>query len=1313
MRHLLSIAALLLATSCGFAAEDLIWRFDTDGDLEGWTPANFESVEVADGVLRGVTQYDCQLLSPELNIAADEYTVAEFRVASTVTGSGEVFFARPDESFSDARKATHQVYAGEQPRVYRSQVGAQPDWTGTIQRIRLDILNPAGAQIALDYIRITNAPRGIVPNWSFEDDFDGDGVPDAWTIEAADSAWTAENAVQGDRALMIAARGPDRTAATASTDLLIDRTGLYEFDATIARRQGRMRTVGAQIAFRDVFERPLSDSTVTISRRRTDDAGAEHLSAQFEVPRLAAAATLTLQVEGGDARVWWDAIDLRHIADLPAPCERPLESWRGEWIWAGATLGQDDAPAYLRKRFELPVPPERLTSAMAQLTADDQYELWVNGVMLSESLDPDGWRTPETVDLRPHLMRGANVIAVAARDVQSAEGLLFEASILWGRKAFEIVSDDSWRAVGEALEGWNGPGFDDSAWPAAAVIAAGGSPPWGDVPYTYFGPREEIALSKPSVPPQINAGEPLRVSAILDHLPAAAADQPLRLSLLRDGAEVLCWTRPVTQVTRTTDDGVEIGPIAVRTSRFLVPGAYDVALGFPHTNYTDHEGIVIGTVQVRAPAELETRPRVAVRQYHGVPTLMLDDKPNPFMYYVELHVGTERITNMANAGVHLYFFNAEDIGWKGDGSFDYADWDARIMRLLSLDPDALVIPQFTVDGRYQQWWLPEHPEELTRTESGGSQVGVYHVEGEIISLASQLWREQAGDAVRRFVQHCWAAGYGSRIIGLLVASGVSWEWQHWGSVGEHEPTDYSAPMQAEFRKWVRREYAEDEEALRAAWRMPEVSFDTVIIPSVAERDGADHLLFRDPRTSRYVIDFYRFFQDVMADGILHYFGIVKEATRGEALAGTYYGYVVTMLGGARRAGDSGHMALSRVIESDACDFLLSPFDYSQRSVGEPTTIMSATGSVLAHGKLWGMETDLRTHLVTDPRQRGYGAPDHLDGTVSQLRRAFATCATKGLAVRWYDFSNGWIADDPRQGQVIGQLRDLADRWVEWDRSPDTEGIAVVVDEDTPAAYLSHGIEAMQWLVYRQKATFERVGAPWRVYLLDDIVSGLVPKHRAYVFLNCFHMTDEERAFIREELQSDGRTLLWMYAPGYVAEDLDVARISELTAMDFREIEEMRRWSVELDPNHPWAEGLEPGAYPQPNIEIGPVFVPAADGAEVVGTWQGSELPGLAVKRLDNWTSVYSAGPILSPLLLKRIMADAGVRIPVAGTEPSYVDRNLIGLHTAVTRTERLHFGTPTRVIDLVTGEILSAACTDLEVEVEGPGTRLLRTRPAY
>ncbi|GEM_PF-478434 len=1321
MRRLLTITLLLCTAMFGDAADDLVWRFDTDGDLEGWTPANFESVEVRDGALRGVTRYDSMLTSPALNINASDYTMVEFRVSSTISGGGELFWMVPEGRFADDAKQRHAIIASDEPRVYRSILGGLPGWSGAIERIRLDVLNPEGAEIALDYIRLTNPPAGVVPNASFENDFDADGVPDGWSIEAAESGSATDNVSQGDRSLMVRAAAPRNRIARATMRTPIDRIGLYRFSVTVTAIEGSARELAAELRFLDVFGNALPDGEIRLTATPPDAQGRRTIRGEFTTPELAASADLTLIADGRNARIWWDDVRLEHLADTPAPCEAPMESWDAQWIWASETRGQDHAAAYLRRSFDLPVTPARVTSAKLQVTADDTYQLWLNGKKLSESLDMDGWRTPEIVDLRPYLVRGTNVLAIEAHDVASAEGVLAEGAIFWPNGSVALRTDDSWRAAGEAPEGWTEPGFDASTWPTASVIAAAGTLPWGALAYQYFGEREQVRLVSASVPAQISAGGQLRVSAVISHLPETAQANPVRLALLRDGTEFVCWTRPVSEITRAIppdpDDPnsgarVRVGPIQVELSRFVPSGTYDVLLGFPRMNYEGREDAIIGTIAVRPPSAREQRPVVRVAQHNGLPTLMVDGRPNPFMHYQELVVSGERIGNMAAAGVHLYFLAADDIGWKGPGQFDYTEWDARVTDLLVHDPQALIIPSFTLEGRYQQWWLPDHPEELTQTEDGSTDVGVYHASGQVISLASELWRQEAGDAVRRFVEHSRAASYGTRIIGFLPASGVSWEWQHWGSVGDFPPTDYSEPMQSAFRRWVSERY-ESEEALREAWAMPEVTFDTVAIPSVAERDAADHLLFRDPSKGRYVIDFYLFFQDVMADGILHYFDIVKRAGNNEPLVGTYYGYVVTMLGGARRAGDSGHMALSNVISSPLCDFLLSPWDYAMREVGGSTAVMTAFGSVLAHGKLWGMESDLRTHLVTDPAQRAHGAPEGLDGTVSQLRRAFASATAKGLATRWYDFSNGWIAGDPRQAQVIGQLRDVADRWVEWDRSPETDGIAVVVDEDTPAAYLSHQIEAMHWLVYRQKSVFERVGAPWSIYLLDDVVAGRVPKMRAYFFLNCFQMTEDEREYINTELKSDGRTLAWFYAPGYIEGDLDVARISELTDMDFIEIEEIRSWQFALEPEHPWAKGIRDGSYLQPNIEIGPVFVPAARDAEVVARWRETDLPGLVVRQMDDWTSVYSAGPILSTLLLKRICMDAGVRVPVAGTEPSYVSRNLIGLHSAVDRTETLTFNEPTRVIDLITGRILAADTKQLEVQVPGPGTVLLRTRPAY
>ena len=85
---------------------------------------------------------------------------------------------------------------------------------------------------------------------------------------------------------------------------------------------------------------------------------------------------------------------------------------------------------------------------------------------------------------------------------------------------------------------------------------------------------------------------------------------------------------------------------------------------------------------------------------------MLDGKPNPFMH-PGLRGGTERITNMANTGVHIYFLDAEDIGWKAAGSSITPPGLPRSAPAPSR-PRRPGHPAVPVDGRHQQWWLPEH-----------------------------------------------------------------------------------------------------------------------------------------------------------------------------------------------------------------------------------------------------------------------------------------------------------------------------------------------------------------------------------------------------------------------------------------------------------------------------------------------------------------------------------------------------------------------------------------------------------------------------
>lgn len=1297
-----ALMTLVMLSLCISAfAQAPVWRWDQDGDMEGWTGANFASLEAKDGMLRGVTKYNAMLNSPPVAIDAAKYKIIEFRAQSSVTDNGAVFWHGAGEVLTEQRMSHHLVLASNEPRVYRVDLSAYPAWKGLITAFRLDLVNAAGASVAVDYVRFLERSLGVIPNAGFEDDFDSNGVPDGWSAQAAEFKLSDQHATEGTRSAMVAT-GKD-LKAVLQTRVPLDELGVYRLEADLAL-EGTPQRVYAELQYFDVNGKKLPDRPAVIEAKSS---GTEiHLVGDFDAPRLAATADLKLVIVGPNVRGWWDAVQLNHVAEPPDLASAPFETWRANWIWAEATLNKENVPAYLRKTFDLPVAPDQVTLAKVQVTADDTYEMFVNGKSVSSSTEVNGWRTPEMVDLKPYLTRGRNVIAVLARNIGSAAGVLLEGGVQWPGGGVNLVSDDSWKAAGEAPEGWMAATFDDTAWPAAHVIANAGGEPWGYLPYVYLGAPEPVKLVKVELPKTVLAGAQITLSAVIDHLPKEAEANPLRFGLLRDGKMVFGGAYS-TGMVHKTPAGTELGPLSLTLTRFLPAGRYQIALGYPRTEYKPGEGIVIGAINVTAPTVAEKRPTVEIKPSNGLPTLFINGQPQSFMHYLEITNGAARITNMATNGLHLYEVDAIDIGWLGEGKFDYSAWDRKVLELLTYDPQALIMPTFDVSGLQHTWWMANEEGELCRTESGSSNVGIYGSSGKIMSIASQKWRQASGDAVRRFTEHCHSAPYSTRIIGYQPCSGVSWEWQHWGSVGPFDPGDYSEPMLAAFRDWVRKTYASDLEKLRAAWKQPEITFETVKIPSVEQRDGPKDRVFRDPQQWQYVIDFYKFYQDVMVDGIEHYFRIIKEASDYKTIVGTYYGYELTMLSGARRAGDAGHFALSRLLNSKYCDFLMSPLDYSVRGVGESYTVMSPIGSVNLHNKLWVLQDDLRTHLVKEANQRLHGSPEGLPGTVSQLERGYAIANVKGAVTQWYDFSNGWIARDPRQGQIIGKLHNIDQQWVTWpDRAPDPNSVAVVVDEQSPSAYMSHAFEINLWAVYQQKMTFERMGAPFNFYLLKDVVSGKLPKFKCYFFLNCYKMSDADRQWLLNNLQGNGRTLVWLYAPGYVNDrDLNVQRISELTGMKMEQRDEPLMWHTSLKPGHPLGQDVLD--WQQPNFKITPTFIPQGEG-DVAAVYEGTDLPALAIRKLPTWTSVYSAGPILSPLVVKRLVQAAGVPITVEGVEPSYVSRNLIGLHTAVPRTERLHFGRMVKVTDLMTGEVLGQKVRDLEVKLEGPQTRLLK-----
>ena len=185
-------------------------------------------------------------------------------------------------------------------------------------------------------------------------------------------------------------------------------------------------------------------------------------------------------------------------------------------VKAGGNDGANQWICY-RKTITLDQPTQSADSALAKISADSKYWLWINGkLIVFEGQLKRGPNPNDTyydvVDLKPHLVEGENTIAALlwyfgkhgfSHKSSGKAGFLFDAEI----DGSKLLSDASWKAAkhpaygntaaplpnfrlpesnirfdaGKDISGWQNPGFDDAAWAAAAELGKAPCAPWNEL----------------------------------------------------------------------------------------------------------------------------------------------------------------------------------------------------------------------------------------------------------------------------------------------------------------------------------------------------------------------------------------------------------------------------------------------------------------------------------------------------------------------------------------------------------------------------------------------------------------------------------------------------------------------------------------------------------------------------------------------------------------------------------------------------------------------------------------------------------------
>jgi len=730
-------------------------------------------------------------------------------------------------------------------------------------------------------------------------------------------------------------------------------------------------------------------------------------------------------------------------------------------------------------------------------------------------------------------------------------------------------------------------------------------------------------------------------------------------------------------------------------------------------------------------------PPAQIDSSSGEPVLLIGGRPAPPLIYREnlpwahLDMGVQHYASMAGAGVRLFVVGT---GLALTHSPEQRDRSRaqylaptldKILRATGPDSRIILLLTTTLRRTSAPEWAGQNADEMM----------VWPPEmtpGDRASISSLKWRELACEGVRDIVRWVNASPYSERIIGWFLC-GAGGEWlDYW---------DYSPAAEASFRRWLSERYDSDE-ALRTAWQDAAVTLESAQLPAWERLFEADRGLFHDPARSRRIIDFMQWYHEDLAAAAALLAATLKQADTGRRLVGLWNGYYffpgwsVPERGVFRRR----QGAFNLLLDDPNIDFFVAPYSYGERYPGGVFVPQFLNDSMALHGKLAIVEEDSRTALAAqaeaayDPERSdrpyvtigdSFGRSYDIDESIAVMKRNFAGCFTRpGTGLWWYCLGNqgGWY-DHPRLLDAVTRLRETAERNYPGDRR--AAEIAVIVSNRS--LWYQKVNTLQQDLIARQTiAGLSRIGAPYDVYLDTDLEHPDFPfgHYRLFVLLNTFHLSDAQRRIIAERLQRDDRTVLSIYATGFAGDEhLSVDGVREITGMNIEMADVGLRKGAEVivsDFGHPITAALPRATRFGTRSEIGPLLWCEDPRARVLGdliatddsggVFTLAKRGGLAIKRMEGWTSVWVAVPGLPPDLLRAIAETAGVHIYDAQDDVVFASERLLAVHTLYAGTRTIRLPRERTVIEAFTGETIATRAREFSVDLPARRTGLWELR---
>jgi len=350
-----------------------------------------------------------------------------------------------------------------------------------------------------------------------------------------------------------------------------------------------------------------------------------------------------------------------------------------------------------------------------------------------------------------------------------------------------------------------------------------------------------------------------------------------------------------------------------------------------------------------------------------------------------------RNRDFVDSGVRIYFLGTQHDWttfstpyWTGDGEYpdgptdpDAFDLDAQAQAILAMQPEARF---FVRPGEMvPKTWQTKYPDHMQRASNGEPQSQ--------LSLASEMGGKHFAGYLHNVIGYCEARPWADRVIGYMF-------FPHGEGLTELACNGFAfdqAPvMQTAFRAWIETKYT-DERALREAWQDADVTFETVRVPTESEwklkRQTLKH--WPEPAQVQRERDYFALQETLFRQYFRRCMRTLREATAHrrvllgiDALKQPMFGWMLNLAFGrddwiTDPMTDypdmflaTGTIDVADLLDDDGWQIVITPSDYTARSVGYGWESEGVNDSLRLRNKIMLVENDARTWMGKESETLG-------------------------------------------------------------------------------------------------------------------------------------------------------------------------------------------------------------------------------------------------------------------------------------------------------------------------------------------------------